>query len=68
MRPDAAERQRRAQSAAEHDAWFRGEVAQAIKEANAADAVWIDNNEATTRWRRRREALQRQIGDKKIGA
>jgi formylmethanofuran dehydrogenase subunit E len=44
-RPDTAERQRRAHAAAEHDAWFRAEVEQAIREADAPDAVWISNEE-----------------------
>ncbi len=44
-RPDSAERQRRAHAAAEHDAWFRAEVEQAIREADAPNAVWISNEE-----------------------
>jgi hypothetical protein len=59
-RPDSAERQRRAHAAAEHDAWFRAEVEQALIEADSPDAVWISNEEVQresklriAEWRRR---------------
>jgi hypothetical protein len=39
-RPDTAERQRRAHQAAIHDAWFRQQVEQALKEAGDAATVW----------------------------
>ncbi len=44
-RPDTAERQRRAHEAAAHDAWFRAEVEQGLKEADDPDTVWISNEE-----------------------
>jgi hypothetical protein len=64
-RPDTAERQRRAHIAVEHERWFRAEVKKAIDEADAADASFIDNAEVASGWRTRREALLRQIGEKK---
>lgn len=53
-RPDTAERQRRAHEAAAHDAWFRAEVKQALREADSPDAIWVSNEEA-----RRRSAIKR---------
>jgi hypothetical protein len=57
-RPDTAERQRRAHEAAVHDAWFRAEVEQSLREADAPDADWVSNEDAKTlsgdrhaRWR-----------------
>jgi hypothetical protein len=44
-RPDTAERQRRAHEAAAHDAWFRAEVQQALKEADDPNTVWASNEE-----------------------
>jgi hypothetical protein len=44
-RPDTAERQRRAHEAAAHDAWFRAEVRQALREAADPDTVWVTNDE-----------------------
>ena len=66
-RPDTAERQRQAHAAADHDAWFRGEVKKALEEADAPDASWTDNEEVASRWKTRREELSRQIGGKKTG-
>jgi hypothetical protein len=66
-RPDTAERQRHAHAAADHDAWFRGEVKKALEEADAPDASWTDNDEVASRWKTRREELSRQIGGKKTG-
>ncbi len=44
-RPDTAERQRRAHEAAAHDAWFRAEVEQSVREADASDAIWVSQDE-----------------------
>lgn len=44
-RPDTAERQRRAHEAAAHDAWFRAEVRQAIKEADDPNTVRLSNED-----------------------
>ncbi len=40
-RPDRAEALKRAHEAAEHDAWFREQVQQALDEADKPDAVFI---------------------------
>jgi len=67
-RPDSAERQRRAHAAAEHDAWFRAEVEQALREADAPDAVWIPNEEVQreselriAEWRRQAAAQKQKV-------
>lgn len=44
-RPDTAARQRRAHEASAHDAWFRAEVEQALREADDPNAVWMSNDE-----------------------
>lgn len=45
-RADRSERQRRAHEAAIHDAWFRAEVVQSLREAVDPRAEWITNEEA----------------------
>jgi len=45
-RPDTAERQRRAHEAAVHDAWFRQQVALAMREAGDPGAKWTSQAEA----------------------
>ena len=44
-RPDTAQRQRRAHAAVQHDAWFRAEVAQALREADDPGTQWVSNEE-----------------------
>lgn len=55
-RPDTALRQRRAHEAAAHDAWFRAEVEQALREANDPRAQWVPQDEV----KRRSEAKRAQ--------
>lgn len=52
-RPDAATRLLKTHEAAEHDAWFRGQVEEALAEANHPDAQWTDNAEAFQHVRQR---------------
>jgi hypothetical protein len=42
-RPDRAQALRQAHEAAAHDRWFRNEVEQALREADAPDAQWISH-------------------------
>src|SRR6476620_8959142 len=44
-RPDTAERQRRRHEAAGYDAWFRSEVAQALREADDPNTEWVSNEQ-----------------------
>ena len=62
-RPDTAERQRRAHAAAVHDAWFRGEVEQAVQEADDPQAEWMSENEVS-----RESALRRAAWSEKTVA
>jgi hypothetical protein len=57
-RPDTAARQRRAHQAAAHDAWFRSEVEQSLREADNPAAEWVSHEEVVrqsadhrARWR-----------------
>lgn len=62
-RPDRAEAMRQAHEAAEHDKWFRQQVAQGLEEANATEAVWITHDAAKADMQRQRERLQARIGN-----
>jgi len=55
-RPDTAERQRRAHAAAVHDAWFRAEVEQSLREADAPGAIWVSQDEVRQESAARRAA------------
>lgn len=57
-RPDAAERMTRTHDAAEHDAWFRHQVEQALREADCPDAQWTENAPAMSRIRDRIKGQQ----------
>lgn len=61
-RPDTAERQRRAHEAAAHDAWFRAQVAEAIREAARPDAVWIPHEEVVRESRRQEAEWRKKAG------
>ncbi len=62
-RPDAANRLARTHEAAEHDAWFRGQVEAALAEADNPDAEWIDHAPAMASLRQRikKDAKQRGL-------
>lgn len=60
-RPDSAERLKRAHEAAEHDRWFREEVAQALREADDPDTRWVSHEEVKAGWAEQRAALLKQI-------
>ena len=46
-----------AHEAAQHDKWFRAEVAEAIKEADDPATVWVSNEEAKSSWAKQRAKL-----------
>lgn len=58
----AAERLRHAHEAAAHDKWFRAEVEQAIKEADAPDAQWVSGADAKASWKKERAELVKRAG------
>ncbi|MDD2845108.1 MAG: hypothetical protein PHT57_09155 [Rhodoferax sp.] len=53
----SSERLRHAHEAAAHDKWFRAQVAQAIKEADAPDAEWVSDADAKKSWKTKRAEL-----------
>jgi predicted transcriptional regulator len=44
----------------EHDAWFRDEVAQALREADDPAVVRVRNEDAWSSWRQQRAELERR--------
>lgn len=59
-RPDSAERMKRTFDAAEHDAWFRKQVNEALKEADNPDTAWISNDTVKAMSEKRREEWLRR--------
>ena len=57
---------RRGQEAREHDAWFRGEVAQAMREADDPNLRRLPNEEVRSHWRRQRAELVKRVGGKTV--
>ena len=55
---------RRGQEARAHDAWFRGEVAQAVREADDPDLGRVPHEEVRSNWRRQRAELVKRGGGK----
>ena len=53
----ASERLRHAHEAAAHAKWFRAQVAEAIREADAPDAQWVTHEAAKRSWRTKRAEL-----------
>lgn len=60
-RPDTAERQRQIHEAAEHDAWFRGEVQKALDGIKDGSNAAIPDDEWAARAKAKRADLQRRI-------
>ncbi|MBP0579351.1 antitoxin of toxin-antitoxin stability system [Labrys sp. LIt4] len=54
----------RQQQAREHDAWFRSEVAQAMREADDPSVARISQDEVSNNWRRQRAQLVERAGGK----
>jgi hypothetical protein len=46
----------------EHDAWFRAEVEQGMREADDPGVKRIPQEEASAKWRRERTALVKRAG------
>ncbi|MCD7059639.1 hypothetical protein [Pelagibacterium xiamenense] len=62
-RPDAAERQRRMQQAAEHDAWFRAEVQKTLDGIANGTVRMISDEEWKAISERKRAELMRRIAE-----
>lgn len=54
----------RRREAREHEAWFRGEVEQGVREADDPAVARIPDADVTRAWRRRRAELVKQAGGK----
>ncbi len=54
----------RQQEAREHDAWFRGEVAQGMREADDPNLHRVPHEEVRSNWRRQRTELAKRAGAK----
>ena len=59
-RPDAAERMKRTFDAAEHDKWFREQVAEGIRQGDDPNTVWVSDTEVKAMSAKRREAWAKQ--------
>ena len=59
-RPDSAERMKRTFDAADHDKWFREQVEEGIRQADAPDAVWVSNDEVIAMGTKFREKWAKQ--------
>ena len=55
---------RQQRAAREHDAWFRTEVGQGMREADDPNVKRIPNEEISTKWRRQRSRLVKRAGAK----
>lgn len=55
----------RQRQAREHDAWFRAEVEQGLREADDPEAKRISHEEVASSWRRRRAELAKRAGDRR---
>ncbi len=55
---------RRRQEAREHDTWFRGEVAQAMRDADDPSLRRVPNEEVRSNWHRQRAELVKRVGGK----
>lgn len=62
-RPDAAAKLKRAHAAAEHEAWFRGQVEAAVAAADDPDAQWLEHEDVMSEARQRLEARLEHTGD-----
>lgn len=61
-RPDAADRQRRAHEAAEHDRWFRAEIEKTLSGLADGTIATVPQEDHEARWRKRRTELLSRAG------
>ncbi|WP_274629807.1 hypothetical protein [Arvimicrobium flavum] len=53
----------RDQAVRDHDAWFRSEVEQAIREADDPNTAWIPHEEVMAKWEARIAELRQRTSD-----
>lgn len=58
---------RRRQETADHDAWFRAQVRQALREADDPSVKRIPHEQVTAEWRERRAKFLKQIENGESG-
>jgi predicted transcriptional regulator len=58
---------RRQRDARAHDAWFRGQVEQALREADDPTVERIPNGEVEASWEHRRAELLQRLGVRGLG-
>lgn len=63
-RPDAAEHLRQAHQAAMYDKWFRGQVGQALAEADDPATEWVSGMDVSAKAAARRAAWRAKVGGK----
>lgn len=68
FREDAAERMRHAHEAAAYDKWFRGQVEQALIEADDPATVWLSNEGVKTHSAARRAEWLKRAGQQAAGS
>ncbi|MDR6294277.1 putative transcriptional regulator [Inquilinus ginsengisoli] len=54
----------RQRAAREHDAWFRAEVEQGMREADNPTVERIPQEDVSTKWRRQRAELMKRAGER----
>lgn len=59
-RPDRSAALKHAHKAAAHDRWFRGQVEQALAEADDPKTEWVSNEDAQADWADMRSKLMRE--------
>lgn len=64
-RPDRAAAMRQAHEAVAHDAWFRAQVRQGMKEADDPAAVWLPHATVKKDMQRQRAALERKLAPRR---
>ena len=60
--PVTAERLRHVHETEDYNKWFRAQVAEAIKEADAPDAQWVSDADAKKSWETKRAGLLKRAG------
>ena len=55
----------RQRAAREHDAWFRAEVEQGLREADDPNVILVPNEEVEANWQRRRAELVKRAGERR---
>jgi hypothetical protein len=59
-RPDRAKAMKAAHAAAQHDEWFRAQVAEGLMEADDPATQWVSNDQARASWQTKRADLIRR--------